>query len=277
MKIIDTIPAMRKARQELRGTVGFVPTMGCLHDGHLALVRSSRKENEYSIASIFVNPAQFGPAEDFGRYPRDYPHDLGLLGKEKVDLVFMPTTAEMYPQGYDTWVEVKQVTERLEGAIRPGHFRGVATIVTKLFNVIGPTRSYFGQKDAQQCVVIRKMINDMNMDMEMIVVPTVRMPDGLAMSSRNVYLNPEERRQAPVLYKALSTAHVMWSEGERDSDRLRQAIVELIQQKPLGQIDYISVANKLTLDEIDKAEPPAILSLAVKFGNTRLLDNIILE
>ena len=183
----------------------------------------------------------------------------------------------MYPQGYDTWVEVKNVTDRLEGAIRPGHFRGVATIVTKLFNVIRPTRAYFGQKDAQQCVVIRKMINDMNMDLEMIVIPTIRMPDGLAMSSRNVYLNPEERRQAPVLYKALSIAHVMWSEGERDSDRLRQAMIDLIQQKPLAQIDYISIANKLTLDEIDKAEPPAIISLAVKFGNTRLIDNIILE
>ena len=277
MKIIDTIPAMRKVRQELRGTVGFVPTMGCLHEGHLALVRSSRKENDNSIASIFVNPAQFGPAEDFGRYPRDYPHDLALLGKEKVDLVFMPAVAEMYPQGYDTWVEVKNVTDRLEGAIRPGHFRGVATILTKLFNVIRPTRAYFGQKDAQQCVVIRKMINDMNMDLEMIVIPTIRMPDGLAMSSRNVYLNPEERRQAPVLYKALSIAHVMWSEGDRDSDRLRQAMVDLIQQKPLAQIDYISIANKLTLDEIDKAEPPAIISLAVKFGNTRLIDNIILE
>jgi pantoate--beta-alanine ligase len=251
--------------------------MGCLHEGHLALVRSSRKENDNSIASIFVNPAQFGPAEDFGRYPRDYPHDLALLGKEKVDLVFMPAVAEMYPQGYDTWVEVKNVTDRLEGAIRPGHFRGVATILTKLFNVIRPTRAYFGQKDAQQCVVIRKMINDMNMDLEMIVIPTIRMPDGLAMSSRNVYLNPEERRQAPVLYKALSIAHVMWSEGDRDSDRLRQAMVDLIQQKPLAQIDYISIANKLTLDEIDKAEPPAIISLAVKFGNTRLIDNIILE
>jgi len=277
MEIIKAIADMRKARLEIQGSVGLVPTMGYLHQGHLALVGSSRKENVHTVASIFVNPAQFGPGEDFDRYPRDYPRDLALLEKEKVDLVFIPAPDEIYPEGYDTWVEVKKIADRLEGAVRPGHFRGVATIVSKLFNIVRPTRAYFGQKDAQQCAVIRKMIKDLNIDLEMVVIATMREPDGLAMSSRNIYLNPEERRQAPVLYKALSTAHVMWSEGERDSHRLRQVMIELIKQKPLGQIEYISIANKLTLDEIDKAEPPAIVSLAVKFGNTRLIDNINLE
>jgi pantoate--beta-alanine ligase len=200
-----------------------------------------------------------------------------MLEKEKTDFVFLPTPQEIYPEGYNTWVEVYKVTERLEGAIRPGHFRGVATVVNKLFNIVEPTRAYFGQKDAQQCVVVRKMVADLNMNLEMIIVPTVREPDGLAMSSRNVYLSPEERHQAPVLYRALSTAHVMWAEGERDSNLLRQAMIDLIKQKPLGKIEYISIANALTLKELDKADPPAVISLAVKFGKTRLIDNILLE
>jgi pantoate--beta-alanine ligase len=183
----------------------------------------------------------------------------------------------MYPPGYDTWVEVHKVTDYLEGAIRPGHFRGVATIVAKLFNIVQPDHAYFGQKDAQQCVVIQKMAVDLNMDLEVVICPTMREPDGLAMSSRNIYLSLEERRQAPVLYKALSTAHVMWVEGERDSGRLRQAMTELIRQKPLGNIEYISIAHALTLEELETAEPPAVVSLAVRFGKTRLIDNILLE
>jgi len=277
MKVIDTVAEMQKIRRELKGTVGFVPTMGYLHEGHLTLVRRSREKNDFTIVSIFVNPTQFGPSEDFDRYPRDYPRDFGLLEKEHTDYVFLPTPKEMYPEGYNTWVEVHQVTDRLEGAIRPGHFRGVATVVNKLFNIVQPTRAYFGQKDAQQCVVIRKMVRDLNMNLEMIVVPTVREPDGLAMSSRNVYLSPEERQQAPVLYKALSTAHVMWAEGERDSAKIRQAMVDLIRQKPLGKIEYISIANVWTLQELEKAEPPVVISMAVKFGKTRLIDNILLE
>ncbi len=277
MKIIETIAEMKEIRHELRGTVGFVPTMGYLHEGHLTLVRRSRAANGYTIASIFVNPTQFGPNEDFDRYPRDYPRDFAMLEKEKTDFVFLPTPQDMYPEGYNTWVEVCKVTDRLEGAIRPGHFRGVATVVTKLFNIVKPTRAYFGQKDAQQCIVIRKMITDLNMDLEMIIVPTVREPDGLAMSSRNIYLNPEERQQAPVLYRALSTAHVMWSEGERDVNRLRQTVIDLIKQKPLTKIEYISIANASTLKELEKAEPPAVISLAVKFGKTRLIDNMFLE
>jgi pantoate--beta-alanine ligase len=277
MKTIKTISDMREARRDILDSVGLVPTMGYLHEGHLELVRSSRRENKYTVVSIFVNPTQFGPAEDFDRYPRDYPRDLALLEREKTDLVFIPSPDEIYQADYNTWVEVKKVTDRLEGAIRPGHFRGVTTIVSKLFNIIKPSRAYFGQKDAQQCVVIQKMIRDLNIDLEMVVVPTVRESDGLAMSSRNVYLSAEERKQAPILYKALSTAHVMWSEGERDSQRLRQAMTEIIQQNSSGKIDYISVASKLTLDEIEEAHPPAIISLAVKFGNTRLIDNIIFE
>jgi pantoate--beta-alanine ligase len=277
MKIIETIAEMKTVRRSLKGSVGFIPTMGYLHEGHLTLVKLSHQANDFTIASIFVNPTQFGPHEDFSRYPRDYPRDFGLLEKEKCDFVFLPSAGEMYPEGYNTWVDVYKVTDRLEGAVRPGHFRGVATVVAKLFNIVEPTRTYFGQKDAQQCIVIRKMISDLNLNLEMIIVPTVREPDGLAMSSRNVYLSPEERQQAPVLYKALSTAHVMWAEGERESSRLRLAMIDLIKQKPLGKIEYLSIADAATLRELEKAEPPAVISLAVKFGNTRLIDNILLE
>ncbi|MCR4394819.1 MAG: pantoate--beta-alanine ligase, partial [Dehalococcoidales bacterium] len=199
MKIFETIAELKQYRYNLKGTVGFVPTMGYLHEGHLSLVRRSRSENDYTVVSIFVNPTQFGPNEDFDRYPRDYPRDFALLEKENVDCVFLPPVKEMYPEGYSTWVDVYKVTERLEGAIRPGHFRGVATVVTKLFNIVQPDRAYFGQKDAQQCVVIKKMVADLNMNLEIVICPTVREPDGLAMSSRNVYLSPEERQQAPVL------------------------------------------------------------------------------
>jgi pantoate--beta-alanine ligase len=277
MRIVETIEEMKTARQKLGGSVGLVPTMGYLHEGHLSLIRRSRQENEHTVATIFVNPAQFGPGEDFERYPRDMPRDLALLEREKTDLVFSPQVKDMYPDGYNTWVDVARITERLEGAIRPGHFRGVATVVTKLFNIARPTRAYFGQKDAQQCIVLRKMVADLNFGLEIIISPTVREPDGLAMSSRNVYLNQEERRQAPVLHAALNTAHVMWAEGEEDSTRLKQAMTDLIGQKPLARIEYISISSAGTLEELEKATPPAIISLAVKFGKTRLIDNVWLE
>jgi pantoate--beta-alanine ligase len=277
MKIIETIAEMKSIRRSLGGSLGFVPTMGYLHEGHMTLVRISSKANNFTAASIFVNPTQFGPNEDFDRYPRDYPRDFAMLEKENCDFVFLPAPKEMYPEGYNTWVEVHKVTDRLEGAVRPGHFKGVATVVAKLFNIVEPSRTYFGQKDAQQCVVVKKMIADLNMNLEMIIVPTVREPDGLAMSSRNVYLNSEERSQAPVLYKALSKAKSMWKEGEKDANRLRSEMIELIKQKPLGKIEYISIADALTLGELEKAEPPAVISLAVKFGKTRLIDNILLE
>lgn len=268
---------MQQYRRTLNGTVGFVPTMGYLHDGHLSLVRRSSRENDHTGVSIFVNPTQFGPNEDFDRYPRDYPRDFALLEKELVDFVFLPSQSDMYPQGYNTWVEISGVTDRLEGAVRPGHFRGVATVVNKLFNITSPTRAYFGQKDVQQCVVIKKMVTELNMGLEIIISPTVREADGLAMSSRNVYLSPEERSQAPVLYRALSTAHVMWTEGEKDAATLRQAMEDLIRKQPLAKIDYISIADAQTLQELEKTTAPAIISLAVRFGKTRLIDNIILE
>jgi pantoate--beta-alanine ligase len=277
MHIIETVAEMKKVRGGLKGTLGFVPTMGYLHEGHISLVKRSREANDFTAASIFVNPTQFGPNEDFDRYPRDYPRDFRLLEKAGTDFVFLPTPQNMYPEGYKTWVEVHQVTDRLEGAIRPGHFRGVATVVNKLFNIVQPTRAYFGQKDAQQCVVIKKMVQDLDMNLEVVICPTIREADGLAMSSRNVYLSPEERAQAPVLYKALSTAHVMWAEGERDANVLRQAMVDLIRQKPLGKIEYISIADAFSLQEMEKANPPAVISMAVKFGRTRLIDNLLLE
>jgi pantoate--beta-alanine ligase len=277
MQIIKTLAELRQVRQGLQGSVGFVPTMGYLHEGHLSLVRRSRSENEHTFASIFVNPTQFGPSEDFDRYPRDYPRDFALLEGVKTDYVFLPEPKEMYPAGFNTWVDVLKVTERLEGAVRPGHFRGVATVVTKLFNIVQPHHAYFGQKDAQQCVVIRKMAVDLNMDLEVVICPTVREADGLAMSSRNVYLSKEERAQAPVIYLSLQKAREMWLAGERDAVRLRQAMTDLISQKPLGKIEYISLASALGLEELEKAEPPAVISTVVKFGKTRLLDNILLE
>ena len=277
MQIIDTIVEMKKVRHALNGIVGFVPTMGYLHEGHLSLVRRARDACDFTIVSIFVNPSQFGPHEDFDRYPRDYPRDFALLEKEKTDFVFLPTPAEMYPAGFNTWVSVDKVTERLEGEVRPGHFRGVSTVVAKLFNIVQPTRAYFGQKDAQQCVVIKKMAADLNMDLDIEIAPTVREPDGLAMSSRNVYLNPEERRQAPVLYRSLNLAREMWEGGELDAAVIRRAMTELISQKSSGKIDYISIADALTLQELEQIEPPAVVSLAVRFGNTRLIDNILLE
>jgi pantoate--beta-alanine ligase len=250
--------------------------MGYLHEGHLSLVRRARAENDVVVVSIFVNPTQFAPHEDFATYPRDPERDLALLEKEGTDLVFMPTAEEMYPPGFSSWVNVEKVTERLEGAFRPTHFRGVATVVTKLFNIVEPHRAYFGQKDAQQAVVIKKMVADLNMNLEIVVLPTVREPDGLAMSSRNVYLNPQERQAALVLFKSLNLARQLWEQGERDAQRLRQEMVALIEREPLAKIDYVSIADPETLEELTEVSRSALVSLAVRFGKTRLLDNIIL-
>ena len=276
MKVIEKIADMKRLRQQLTEPVGFVPTMGYLHEGHLRLVRQARAENPSVVVSIFVNPTQFGPREDFSRYPRDPERDLTLLEKEGVDVVFIPSAAEMYPPQFDSRVEVGKIAERLEGASRPGHFKGVATVVAKLFNIVQPTRAYFGQKDAQQAIVIKKMAADLNMNLEIVTVPTVREPDGLAMSSRNIYLNPEERQAAAVLYQALTLVQQLYSHGETDAQCLRQEITSLIQKEPLANIDYVSVADAETLDELDTASPPALVSLAVKIGKTRLIDNIVL-
>ena len=276
MKVIEKIDDMKRLRRQLAEPVGFVPTMGYLHEGHLVLVRRARAENPLVVVSIFVNPTQFDPQEDFNSYPRDTKRDLALLETEETDVVFMPSVAEMYPPQFDSWVEVDKVTERLEGASRPGHFRGVATVVAKLFNIIQPNRAYFGQKDAQQAIVIKKMVADLNMNVEIVILPTVREPDGLAISSRNTYLNPKERKTAIVVYQALCLVQELWAQGETDAGCLRQEMIALIQKEPLATIDYVSVANAETLDELNTVNPPALVSLAVRIGNTRLIDNIVL-
>ena len=275
MKVLKTIDEIKQLRLKLPEPVGFVPTMGYLHEGHLVLVRRARAENSSVVVSIFVNPTQFGPQEDFNQYPRNPQRDLAMLEKEGVDIVFMPSVAEMYPPQFSSWVDVGKITERLEGAARPGHFRGVATVVAKLFNIVQPDKAYFGQKDAQQLAVINKMVADLNMNLEVVAVPTVREPDGLAMSSRNIYLNPEERKAAAVLYQALGLAQKLFSQGEKDAQNIRQQMTDLIQKQPLAHIDYISIADAETLDELDKVKPPAVVSLAVKIGRTRLIDNVV--
>ncbi len=279
MKVVETIAEMKKVRRELKGAIGFWPTLGYLHEGHLELVRRCVAENDFTVVSIFVNPTQFGLNEDFDKYPRDYPRDLAMLEKEKVDFVFMPLVGEMYPQRFSTWVEVEKITDRLEGGIRPAHFRGVATVCNKLFNIVQPDRAYFGQKDAQQVLVLKKMVADLNMNLEIVVCPTVREPDGLAMSSRNTYLKPDERKAAVVLYRALTLAQELWDKGEKDTGKIRRAMIKLIQQEPLAadNINYISIADAETLEELDKIEPPTVVSLAVKIGKPRLIDNIVLE
>ena len=271
-----TIPGMRRYRSILTEPVGFVPTMGYLHEGHLSLVREARVSNNSVVVSIFVNPAQFGPQEDFTSYPRDTDRDLALLAGEKADIVFIPSASDMYPERYGVYIDGGPVTERLEGTCRPGHFRGVNTVVAKLFNIVKPTRAYFGQKDAQQAVVIRKMASDLNMDVDIVTLPTVREEDGLAMSSRNTYLNPEERRAATVLYRSLCLAEQHWQSGEEKATRLRQEMTELIKSEPLARIDYVSIADMETLEEMETIEPPALVSLAVRIGKTRLIDNTVI-
>jgi len=276
VKVITRIADLRRLRRGLPEPVGLVPTMGCLHQGHLSLVRKAREENPSLVASIFVNPIQFGPGEDFIRYPRDVAGDLALLEKERADIVFMPEAVEMYPPQFDSWVEVGGPSGRLEGASRPGHFRGVTTVCAKLFNIVQPARAYFGQKDAQQAAVIKKMVADLNMNLEIVTLPTVREPDGLAMSSRNGYLSLDERRAALVLYQALTLGRGLWEREERDAGRIRREMTRLIQKEPLARIDYVSIAHAETLEELARVTPPALISLAVKIGATRLIDNILL-
>lgn len=277
MKIVTALSDLRLARRELPTPVGFVPTMGYLHEGHLSLVRAARADCASVVVSIFVNPTQFGPNEDLATYPRDLPRDLRLLEQEGVDLVWTPTAEEMYPADYQTWVTVEEVARPLEGSMRPGHFRGVATVVAKLFNAVQPDKAYFGQKDAQQAVVIRQMVRDLNFNLEVMVCPIVREPDGLAMSSRNTYLTPEERRAATVLYRALCAARQAFETGERDAGRLRQIMTEIIQAEPLARLQYASCADPFTLVEIQgPITHRALLSMAVYVGKTRLIDNMIL-
>jgi len=277
MRVVGPISEIRALRQQLSGTVGFVPTMGYLHKGHLALVKQARIENSDVIVSIYVNPTQFGSGEDFGTYPRELNRDLELLREEGADIVFVPSDNEMYPPEFSTWVDVERVTERLEGASRPGHFRGVATVVAKLLNIVQPSRAYLGQKDAQQVVVIKRMVADLNLDMDIVVVPTVREEDGLAMSSRNIYLKPPERQAATILFKALSLARQSKRNGESDANKLRNQMTSLIKKEPLAQIGYVSIADIETLEELNLIDRPALASLAVLIGKTRLIDNMPLR
>ena len=281
MRVITTVSEMRRARQEMASPpwrVGLVPTMGALHEGHLSLVRHARADDDTVVASIFVNPTQFGPSEDFAHYPRDPDRDLALLRDLGTDVVFMPPVEEVYPQGFDTHVEVERLTQRLEGVSRPGHLRGVATVVTKLFNIVQPHRAYFGQKDAQQLVVIRRLTRDLDLPVEVVGLPTVREPDGLAMSSRNAYLSPGERKAAPVLYRSLEAAQDLWRSGVRDASLIRRRMNEVLAAPATGGlacVDYVSVADAETLEELGTVDRPALVSLAVCIGKTRLIDNIL--
>ena len=276
MMIVSTIDELRSARAILDEPVGLVPTMGFLHEGHLSLVQRAAEECASVVVSIFVNPTQFGPNEDLAAYPRDMERDLRLLEGLGVDLVWTPTPEIMYPNGYQTWVEVEALTSSLEGARRPGHFRGVTTVVSKLFNGVLPAKAYFGQKDAQQVAVIRRMTLDLNFPLEVVVCPTVREEDGLAMSSRNAYLNPDQRQAATVLYRALITAKEAHETGERDAEELRNLMSKTIAAEPLAEMQYVSCADYDTLEELETVSSKALLSMAVFVGKTRLIDNFVL-
>ena len=276
MQTVTTFPELHTARSALPEPVGFVPTMGFLHAGHISLVQRARAECGSVVASIFVNPTQFGPNEDLAKYPRDLPRDLKLLESAGADLVWTPTPESIYPAGFQTWVEVERLTRRLEGEVRPGHFRGVTTIVAKLFNAVRPDKAYFGQKDAQQAAVIRRMVCDLNFPVEIVVCPTVREADGLAMSSRNTYLNPKERQAAKVLFRALSAAKAAYEGGEREAGILRGVMRETVQAEPLARLQYVSCADYDTLEELERIMGKSLLSMAVRLGKTRLIDNFVI-
>jgi pantoate--beta-alanine ligase len=276
MMVVTTLEELETGRGLLDEPVGFVPTMGFLHEGHLSLARQAREECRSVAVSIFINPTQFGPTEDLLKYPRDLERDLRLLEEVGVDMVWTPTEEVMYPEGYQTWVDVTEVSLPLEGTQRPGHFRGVSTVVTKLFNAIRPARAYFGQKDAQQAAVIRRMSRDLNFPIRVVVCPTVREADGLAMSSRNVYLSPEQRKGATVLYRALQSAQALYDAGEREAGTLRQCMQDVLATEPLAQVQYVSCADNETLRELEQVKDRTLLSMAVFFGKTRLIDNVVL-
>ncbi|MEW5761874.1 MAG: pantoate--beta-alanine ligase [Bacillota bacterium] len=279
MEICRTVPEMRAFVRAAgnKGPVGFVPTMGYFHAGHLALMRRARQECGTVVVSIYVNPLQFGPREDFAAYPRDPERDLALAKEAGVDAVFMPSDAEMYPPGYATYVEVEGLTDKLCGRSRPGHFRGVATVVTKLFNIVRPDRAYFGEKDFQQAVVIRRLAADLNLDLEIVTVPTVRESDGLAMSSRNVYLTPAERKAARVLYRSLLRARDAILAGERDPARVSSLMAESICAEPLARLDYAEVYALPWLSDVERLEGEVLLAVAASFGRARLIDNLVVK
>ncbi len=267
----------RKLRREENRTIGFVPTMGALHEGHLSLIHEARAMCDVVVVSVFVNPAQFGPAEDFNAYPRDLTRDAALLAEYNVDYVFAPTVDEIYPPGFSTYVTVEGVSDELEGASRPGHFRGVTTVVAILFNVIKPDFAFFGQKDGQQAVLVKRMVRDLAFNTEIVVLPIVREASGLAMSSRNNYLDDEQRRAGAVLNRALSHARDAYDEGEHSATRLIELVRATIEKEPLARIDYVSVNDAETLEHLEKIDDrPALVLLAVFVGNTRLIDNVVL-
>ncbi|MFL5651935.1 MAG: pantoate--beta-alanine ligase [Chloroflexota bacterium] len=272
-EVVRTRDALRDALARAERPVGLVPTMGWLHDGHRALMRQARAADATTVVSIFVNPRQFNVPADFTKYPRNEARDIAICEAEGVDVVFAPEPTEIYPPGFDTVVSVGAVSRPLEGAARPGHFDGVATVVAILFDLVGAEHAYFGQKDAQQVMVIRQMARDLAIATEVIACPTVREPDGLALSSRNVHLSAEERAAAPVIHRALEAARTRWAAGERDGDALRVAMRDELEREPLAEPEYVSVADGTTLAELDRVDGPALLSLAVRFGTTRLIDN----
>ena len=282
MEIINRTQRMRsvcrKVRRDQDKTIGLVPTMGALHEGHLSLVREARRMCDTVVVSVFVNPKQFAPTEDFQSYPRDLTKDTMLLADYNVDYIFAPAVEEIYPKGFSTHVEVEGISDQLEGAARPGHFRGVATVLTILFNIVRPDFAYFGQKDAQQTLVVRKLVRDLAFDTEVVVLPTVREESGLAFSSRNAYLSEEERRAAAVLYRALSHAESAYGEGERNGRKLGELVRADIEREPAARVEYVSVNDADTLAPLERLEDrPVLVSLAVRFGKTRLIDNILLN
>ncbi|NLP14321.1 MAG: pantoate--beta-alanine ligase [Clostridium sp.] len=274
---ISDIKAVIRSQKSMGKIIGLVPTMGYLHEGHMSLINMSVQHNDFTVVSIFVNPVQFGPNEDFERYPRDINRDIKMAEAAGVDVVFSPSVSEMYPDGYKTYVDVEGITNTLCGRARPGHFRGVTTVVNKLFNIVQPDRAYFGQKDAQQAVVIKKMVEDLNMNLEVITCPIVREEDGLAMSSRNVYLSEEERKSALILSKSLFEAQELIKKGETQKENLLRYIIDRIKSEKSAQIDYVEIVDADTLDDIEFLKGRVLIALAVKFGNTRLIDNVIVE
>jgi len=278
MQICRSIDHFRAEHVKLKGTLGLVPTMGYLHEGHLSLIEAARRQNSHVAASLFVNPAQFNNPDDLTSYPRNEARDLQLFEEKGVVLVFMPSPEEMYPPQFQTYVSVENISQGLEGEHRPDHFRGVATVVSKLFNIIQPTRAYFGQKDAQQVAVIKKMCRDLNFPVEIVACPTVREADGLAMSSRNAKLSPEERQAATVLYRALRAAKTRYDNGNRDPNELRAVMNNILAAEKAARIEYFSVADAETLMELKSlSERPILLSMAVYIGKTRLIDNLLLD
>ncbi|QZY56072.1 pantoate--beta-alanine ligase [Crassaminicella profunda] len=277
MFVVEAVKKIREVieKEKREGKkIGLVPTMGYLHEGHLSLIRKAKEENDFVVVSVFVNPTQFGEGEDYESYPRELERDSKLAKSAGADLVFHPSVAEMYPKGYNTYVETYKITDKLCGASRPGHFRGVTTVVCKLFNIVVPHRAYFGQKDAQQVVVIKQMVRDLNMDLEIIPCPIVREEDGIALSSRNTYLNDEERKAGLILSKSLFKSKEMIENGERDGLKIKDFIINNIQTEPLAKIDYVEVVDAENLQDIEKLQGEVLIALAVKFGNTRLIDNM---